>query len=289
MPSAPHPLITLTTDFGTADHFAGVMKGVIAGIAPRARVVDITHEVAPYDVIGAAFLIAQSWRYFPKGSIHVVVVDPGVGSARRPILVAGGGHFFVAPDNGVLSMVIEDLIKVADVIKVADLIKVEAVTKREAAKPKVRVIANPKLMARDVSRTFHGRDIFAPAAAHLARGVPEARFGKPIVDYMRIDDTKPSKLSRNCWRGTILRADRFGNLITNFHLDDFARVTAGPFELRIGSECIRRLALTFSEAAIGELVAVFGSSDYLEIVANQASAAEILGCGARSPVELEIF
>jgi hypothetical protein len=268
----PTPIITLTTDFGTADHFAGVMKGVIAGIAPKARVVDITHEVAPYDVIEGAFLIAQAWRYFPKGTIHVVVVDPGVGSARRPILVEAAGHLFVAPDNGVLSMVYD------------------------AAKPKVRVISNPKLMARDVSRTFHGRDIFAPAAAHLARGVPAARFGAPaaglgvfIADYIRIADIKPSRLSRNCWRGTIFRADRFGNLITNFHIDDFARVTAGPFELRVGAERIRRLALTFSEAAIGELVAVFGSSDYLEIVANQASAAQILGCGARSPVELEIF
>jgi len=261
----PAPIITLTTDFGTADHFAGVMKGVIAGIAPRARVVDITHQISPYEILEGAFVISEAWRYFPKGTIHVVVVDPGVGSARRPILVETAGHFFVAPDNGVLSMVYD------------------------AAKHKVRVISNPKLMARDVSRTFHGRDIFAPAAAHLARGVPAARFGKPIDDYMRIADTKPSKLSRNCWRGTIFRADRFGNLITNFHLDDFARVTAAPFEVRIGSECIRRLALTFSEAAIGELVAVFGSSDYLEIVANQASAAQILGCGARSPVELEIF
>ena len=138
-------------------------------------------------------------------------------------------------------------------------------------------------MAPDVSRTFHGRDIFAPAAAHLACGVPAARFGKPISDYICIADTKPSKLSANCWRGTIFRADRFGNLITNFHLDDFARITRGPFELRVGAERIRRLALTFSEAAIGELVAVFGSSDYLEIVANQSSAAQILGCGAALP------
>jgi hypothetical protein len=261
----PTSSITLTTDFGTADHFAGVMKGVIASIAPKARVIDITHEISPYEILEGAFVISEAWRYFPKGTIHVVVVDPGVGSARRPILVEAAGHFFVAPDNGVLSMVYD------------------------AAKHKVRLISNPKLMARDVSRTFHGRDIFAPAAAHLACGVPAARFGKPIVDYIRIADTKPSKLSRNSWRATIFRADRFGNLITNFHLDDFARITAGPFELRVGAERIRRLALTFSEAAIGELVAVFGSSGYLEIVANQASAAQILGCGARSPVELEIF
>jgi S-adenosylmethionine hydrolase len=271
----PTPIITLTTDFGTADHFAGVMKGVIAGIAPRARIIDITHEISPYEIIEGAFVISEAWRYFPKGTIHVVVVDPGVGSARRPILVEAAGHFVVAPDNGVLSLVYETCDEFG------------AVTPR--VKPRVRVISNPRLMAPHVSRTFHGRDIFAPAAAHLARGVLPARFGKPILDYIRIDDIKPSKLSANCWHGTIFRADRFGNLITNFHLDDFARVTAAPFELRVGSERIRRLALTFSEAAIGELVAVFGSSGYLEIVANQASAAQILGCGARSPVELEIF
>jgi hypothetical protein len=281
MSNPPPPIITLTTDFGTADHFAGVMKGVIARIAPRARVVDITHEISPYEIIEAAFVISESWRYFPKGTIHVVVVDPGVGSARRPILVEAAGHFFVAPDNGILSLIYDAPRGGLPALKPRPV--------RAGMLVSVRVITNPKLMARDVSRTFHGRDIFAPAAAHLARGVPPARFGKPILDYVRIADTKPSKLSPNCWRGTIFRADRFGNLITNFHLDDFARVTAGPFELRVGAERIRRLALTFSEAAIGELVAVFGSSDYLEIVANQASAAQILGCGARSPVELEIF
>jgi S-adenosylmethionine hydrolase len=277
----PTPIITLTTDFGTADHFAGVMKGVIAGIAPRARIIDITHEISPYEIIEGAFVISEAWCYFPKGTIHVVVVDPGVGSARRPILVEAGGHFFVAPDNGVLSLIYEAPRGGLPALKPRPV--------RARMLVSVRVISNPKLMARDVSRTFHGRDIFAPAAAHLASGVPAARFGKPIADYIRIADTAPSKLSANCWRGTIFRADRFGNLITNFHLDDFARVTAAPFELRVGSERIRRLALTFSEAAIGELVAVFGSSDYLEIVANQASAAQILGCGARSPVELEIF
>ena len=140
-------LITLTTDFGAADHFVGAMKGVILGIAPRAQIVDITHEIRPYDVNEAAFVIAQAWRYFPKRTVHVVVVDPGVGSARRPILAEAAGQFFIAPDNGVLSMIYD------------------------AAPHKVRVISNPKLMSKVVSRTFHGRDVFAPAAAHLAGGV----------------------------------------------------------------------------------------------------------------------
>src|SRR5580692_6769630 len=150
--------ITLTTDFGTSDHFVGVMKGVILGISPRARIVDITHEIAPYEVSEAAFVIAQAWRYFPKGSIHVVVVDPGVGSARRPILCEAEGQFFIAPDNGVLSMIYD------------------------AGQHRVRVISNEKLFLKRVSKTFHGRDVFAPAAAHLSKGLTPAKFGELIHD-----------------------------------------------------------------------------------------------------------
>jgi S-adenosylmethionine hydrolase len=265
MPVSPR-IITLTTDFGTSDHFVGAMKGVIANLAPRTQIIDITHEITPYEIMEGAFVIAETWGHFPKGTIHVVVVDPGVGSARRPIVAEAGGQFFIAPDNGVLSMIYDAV-----------------------PKAKVRIISNTKLMARDVSRTFHGRDIFAPAAAHLAKGVPVARFGKLIHDCLRIDGTKPEKIGVKHWRGMILKADRFGNLVTNFHVDHFASVTGRAFEIRIGNEVIRRLALTFSEAEIGELVTIVGSSGYLEIAANQASAAKILGCGARTPVELELF
>jgi hypothetical protein len=265
MSAVPHPTITLTTDFGTSDHFVGAMKGVIAAIAPAARVIDITHEITPYEILEGAFVISQAWRSFPNRTIHVVVVDPGVGGARRPILVEAGGHHFIAPDNGVLSMVYD------------------------ALKSKVRVISNAKLMAREISRTFHGRDIFAPAAAHLARGVAAARFGTLIGDYICAGDIKPARISPTCWRGRILKADRFGNLITNFHIDDFRRVKTLPFEIRTASQRVHRLALTYSEAAIGEVVAIVGSSGYLEVAANQASAANILGCGARSPIELEIY
>ena len=185
-------LITFTTDFGLSDHFVGVMKGVVAGIAPAARVVDISHDIAPYNVMEAAFVIAEAWQFFPKRTIHVVVVDPGVGTSRRPILAEAGGHFFVAPDNGVLSMVFD------------------------AAAHKVRVISNAKFMRREVSRTFHGRDVFAPAAAHLAKGAKPAAFGKLIQDHIRIGIAQPSRKSKDAWRGAILKVDRFGNLITNF-------------------------------------------------------------------------
>src|SRR5580692_5562992 len=184
--------ITLTTDFGTADHYVGAMKGVILGISPHARIVDITHEIAPQDVNEAAFVIAQAWRYFPKGTIHVVVVDPGVGSARRPVLCEAEGQFFIAPDNGVLSMVYD------------------------SSRHKVRAISNSRLFLKKVSRTFHGRDVFAPAAAHLSKGMAPEKFGKMILDYARDGVVKPVRLSANEWNGVVLKTDRFGNLITNF-------------------------------------------------------------------------
>jgi S-adenosylmethionine hydrolase len=258
-------LITLTTDFGAADHFCGAMKGVILSIAPRARIVDITHEIAPYELNEAAFVIAQTWRYFPKGTVHVVVVDPGVGSARRPILVEAEGHYLVGPDNGVFSMIYN------------------------SSRHKVRVISNSKRMRPEVSRTFHGRDVFAPAAAHLARNTPPASFGKPVADYVRSPSADPVQSAPHCWTATILKVDRFGNLITNLHIDRFPGVKTHPFELRIGRERIRRLALTYAETDIAELFVIVGSSGYLEVAANQANAAKILGCSAGAPVELELF
>jgi S-adenosylmethionine hydrolase len=258
------PIITLTTDFGPSDHFAGVMKGVILSLAPRARIIDITHQITPFEVNEAAFVISQAWRYFPKGTIHVVVVDPGVGSERRPILVEAGGHYFVGPDNGVFSLIYD------------------------MASPKLRVRAttNTKLMLAPVSRTFHGRDIFAPAAAHLARKIPPARFGKLIGDFTRSLTLAPTRTARNVWTGRILKADRFGNLITNFHSDAFAEIKTQPFEMRVGLERIHRLALTYSETEIGDLFVIVGSSGYLEIAANQGSAAQLTGCSVGTPVEL---
>jgi S-adenosylmethionine hydrolase len=258
-------VITLTTDFGTADHFVGAMKGVILSIAPRAQIVDITHEIAPYELNEAAFVISQAWRYFPKRTIHVVVVDPGVGSARRPIVVEAGGHYFIGPDNGVLSMIYD------------------------GPRVKVREISNPKYIRKDVSRTFHGRDVFAPAAAHLSLRVPLSKFGKPVPDFIRLSLAKPAEFAKNQWSGVILKVDRFGNLITNFHISNFSDAKMQPIELRIGLERIHRLALTYAETDIGEVFAIVGSSGYIEVAANQASAAKTLGCGAGAPVELEVY
>lgn len=261
----PGKLITLTTDFGNSDHFVGAMKGVIAGIAPTARVIDITHEVEPYNIYEGAFLVNETWPHFPKGTIHVVVVDPGVGSARRPLLVEAAGQYFIGPDNGVFSMVYH-------------------------ARPhKVRILSNPKMMRREISRTFHGRDVFAPAAAHLAKGAKPAQFGAVVKDFLRLPLAVPERMAPHCWRGTVLKADRFGNLITNFSEQDFGGMKTRPFELRAAEQTIRRLALHYSEAEPGEVFAIIGSSGYLEIAANQSSAAKMLGLSAGSQVELEIF
>jgi S-adenosylmethionine hydrolase len=258
------PVITLTTDFGLADHFVGVMKGVILGIQPAAQIVDISHGVQPYQILDGAFTIAEAYRYFPKKTIHVVVVDPGVGSARRPLLAEMGGQYFVAPDNGVLSMVFA----------------------RE--KPKVRHITNDRYFLHPLSRTFHGRDVFSPVAAHLAAGVTPAKFGKRIEDYLRPSFDKPEQTGKHKWNGVILKADHFGNLATNFHIDQFPSLRTHAFSLNMGSQAITRLALTYSECAAGELFAIVGSSGYIEVAASQGSAAKALGCGAGSPVELTI-
>ncbi|MGA2880883.1 MAG: SAM-dependent chlorinase/fluorinase [Bryobacteraceae bacterium] len=259
------PIITLTTDFGISDHFVGVMKGVILGIQPSAQVIDICHGVQPYEIADGAFTIAQAYRHFPKKTIHVVVVDPGVGSARRPLLAEMGGQYFVAPDNGVLSLVFA----------------------RE--QPKVRHITSERFFLHPVSRTFHGRDVFSPVAAHLAAGITPAQFGKRIEDYLRASFDKPTHTGKHTWTGTILKADHFGNLATNFHIDQFPALRTHAFSLNAGLQAITRLALTFSECAPGELFVIVGSSGYLEVAASQGSAAQALGCSAGSPVELTIY
>lgn len=260
-----HPIITLTTDFGSTDHFVGTLKGVILSIAPQAQIVDITHDVVPFEVRSGAFQLSQAYRYFPRKTIHVAVVDPGVGSARRPLLAEAGGHYFIAPDNGLLSMILS------------------------RQKHKVRAITADRYFLKPVSRTFHGRDIFAPCAAHLAAGVAPARFGKLIQDYLKPASERPSRISKRAWTGTILHIDRFGNLITNLEVSEFHEVSERPFELAVGLTHVRRFAPTYAECAPGEIFVLAGSAGYLEVAANQGSAARMLGCGVGAPVELTLY
>jgi hypothetical protein len=261
----PAPLITLTTDFGLSDHYVGTMKGVILSICSRARIVDISHGVGAYEIPEAAFTLAQAYRYFPRGAVHVVVVDPGVGTSRRPILAQAAGHYFIAPDNGVLSMIFA------------------------AQKHKVRTISNARYFLPQVSNTFHGRDIFAPAAAHLASGVAPARFGKPIEDYLRLDFDKPARTGRRTWTGAILKVDRFGNIVTNFSVADFPDLDKRAFEMAVGSQRINVFARHYAERGPGEAFAIVGSAGFYEISVGQASAAKLLGCAAGAPLELALL
>ncbi|MEN6608416.1 MAG: SAM-dependent chlorinase/fluorinase [Bryobacteraceae bacterium] len=258
-------IITLTTDFGISDHFVGLMKGVILGLSPKASIVDITHMITPFEIREAAFVISQAYKRFPAGTVHVVVVDPGVGTSRRPILVEAARQYFVAPDNGVLSMIYS----------------------RE--KHRVRAITAEKFFLKPVSQTFHGRDVFAPVAAHLAKGIEPARFGKLVTDYLRSPFEKPVRTGKRIWTGTILKIDRFGNLITNFHIDEFPAVKERPFEMLIGPRRITCLANSYAEQAPGELFLITGSSGYLEVSANQGSAAKMIGCAPGTQADLTIY
>lgn len=252
-------LITLTTDFGLRDHYVGVMKGVIAGIAPGARIVDICHEIPAYNVAEGAFTIAQSYRWFPTGTIHVAVVDPGVGSARRPIVAEAGGHVFVAPDNGLLSQVFE------------------------RATPSVFSVDIERYALKPASRTFHGRDIFAPVAAHLANGVAPTETGAAIADFIRLELASPTEVSPGAWRGRVLHIDRFGNLVTSIPIE-FLDESATNFRLKVGGLEVTRSANSYAEAP-AEAFAIAGSSGFVEVSVNQGSAAKRAGVATGAPVE----
>jgi S-adenosylmethionine hydrolase len=244
------PVITLLTDFGTADHYVAAMKGVILGICPDAHLIDITHQISPYQILEAAFILSQAWPYFPPGSIHLIVVDPGVGSSRRPLLAEAGGHLFVAPDNGVLTLVRN--------LKARELIA-------------ERFFRNP------VSRTFHGRDIFAPVAAHLATGVPLREFGSEIHDPVILNEGEPVETSPGVWTGTILHVDHFGNIVTNFPARLSSELVKGKFEVSLGEYRIYQYFQDYSSSEPGEVFLIQGSSGYLEISSRQTNAASRLG------------
>lgn len=259
-------IITLTTDYGLSDHLVGTLKGVILKINPDVKIIDINHSVIPYDVLDGALSVAASYRYFPPRTIHVVVVDPGVGTPRRPILVSAGTQFFIAPDNGVLSVVFD---------------KEEELT--------VRHITAEHYLLNPVSNTFHGRDIFAPVAAWLAKTWQTPSFGDEITDFTRFSLPKP-KAEGNLLKGVVLREDHFGNLMTNFAAEDLpaSLVSPGGLLLRIGDKEVKQLAQTFAQGPAGEPVAILGSSGFLEIAANKGNAARILGARRGTEVVLQL-
>ena len=257
------PVIALLSDFGSRDHYAGTMKGVILGICPEATLVDITHDVAAHDVLEGALQLAATFRYFPAGTVFLTVVDPGVGSARRGIAAETGDYRFVAPDNGVLT----------EVLREAPPRRVVELTERRYARP-------------TVTRTFEGRDRFAPAAAWLAKGTQLTALGRTVTDYQRIEIPLP-EVAGATLRGVVLTVDRFGNLVTNIDrktFEGFAR--NGEFRILAGGAPVGRLVSTYAEIAPGEVCALFGSSDHLELAANAVSAAERLGLSRHAAVEI---
>jgi S-adenosyl-L-methionine hydrolase (adenosine-forming) len=259
------PTVALLTDFGTRDHYAGTLKGVMLGICPDATLVDIGHDVPAHDVLAGALELAACYRYFPRGTIFLVVVDPGVGSSRRGIAAETGEYKFVAPDNGVLSAVF-----------------------RESPPRKVVELTERKYALPTVSRTFEGRDRFAPAAAYLAKGIALVSLGKSISNYHVIDLPAPA-VGEHELIGEIVRVDRFGNLITNIDRRTFEQFAAGrSMAIDIGGRDIPRIVATYAEAPPGELCALFGSTDHLEVAINAGDAAAFLGLGRGTPASVRI-
>lgn len=254
MDLTPSRIITLMTDFGTSDHYVGVMKGVMLNINPQAQIVDITHAIPPQDVHAAAFLIDSAHRYFPTGTIHVIVVDPGVGSERRAIVCQTETAYFVCPDNGILTHILRNEERICTV-----------------------AVENSAYFLPQVSNTFHGRDIFAPVAAHLSRGVPIGKLGSPVAPSVQLPIPKP-QVTDNTIIGQVIWIDAFGNLITNISQKILESLEArDSVVIHAGGAEIDRLNRSYAESAVGEVLAIVGSFNRLEISINQGEAAQVLG------------
>jgi hypothetical protein len=264
------PLITLTTDFGDADGYAGAMKGVLSLRAPEARILDLSHGVAPHDAAGAAWLLLGAAPFFPPETIHLAVVDPGVGTPRRPLLLELGGQFFVGPDNGIFSLLPHRFVG----------------PWRGVALERSRIPGLPSSSA-----VFEGRDVFAPAAAAVANALIERAaegmrtvpldlesFGDPITDWVRLPWDEPRRDGED-WVGEVLRVDRFGNAVTNLTPEH------GPGPLAVAGQIVAR-GRTYGDVALGQLVALEGSSGFLEIALNRSSAGRELGVAVGDPVRM---
>jgi S-adenosylmethionine hydrolase len=246
-------LLSLLTDFGTADYFVGAMKGAILSVNPRARIVDITHEIPAHDIRAGAFTLFAAYGTFPADTVHVAVVDPGVGSARRPILVKAGGYFFVGPDNGLFGYVYE----------------------READ-ARVFHLDCPEYFRHPVSNTFHGRDLFGPVAGAVSKGVEPEKLGSEIRDFVRLEPLRARRVEGGL-EASVLHIDRFGNCVTNITREDLTEeMMMGGARLVVAGREITSFRQFFAEEEGGELFAVWGSAGFLEIVAYQASAAGLL-------------
>ncbi|HDL04691.1 MAG TPA: hypothetical protein ENH25_11235 [candidate division Zixibacteria bacterium] len=254
------PIITLTTDFGLNDNYAGIVKGIITYLNPCARIIDVTNNIPPFNIEAGKYLLETTYRNFPPGTVHLGIVDPGVGTKRKSLVVETSDHFFVGPDNGLFSFLTARQIK------------------------RVISITNKKYFLKDVSPTFHGRDIFAPIAAYLSRGVLPSEFGREIKAIKRFQPRKKAG-KRGAHAGRIIYIDRFGNLVTSFKVSD---IPSGKREVYIDKHKIGRIRGTFGVVKRGQPVCYVNSFGYLEIAINQGSAAEYFGVDYKSGAKILI-
>jgi len=255
--------ISLLTDFGLDDNFVGVIKAVILKINPGAKIIDISHSVKPQDIFGAAFLLGSAYAYFPRGSVHLVVVDPAVGSKRKGIIVKTKDYFFVAADNGVLTLALQ-----------------------KERPLKIAEIRNSKYFLKPVSSTFHGRDIFAPVAAYLAGGKSIADFGTSLNSYQRLAFPK-IKVTADTLTGKVIYIDRFGNLVSNIAKNDFfGFVKKNKFKIFVRNKTIDRLSGSYSEAHHLKPLALFDSFNFLEVALNSHSAEKLLNAKKGTAIKI---
>ena len=257
--------ISLLTDFGLKDNFVGVMKAVVLNINSGVQIVDITHSVGPQDVIGGAFLLKSSYRFFPGGTIHLAVVDPGVGSLRRAVIVKTKNYYFVGPDNGILDLASKD-----DGIE------------------KVVTVTSKNYFLEPLSQTFHGRDIFAPVSAHLSKGVEILKFG-PLSKDLKALPLPKVRAEGGALKGEIIYIDRFGNLISNISRQDFLNFTRSHrFKIIFNKSCAVKLCNSYNSVRRGDFLGIFGSFQTLEISINQGSAYDYFGLGLGAKLEIGI-
>jgi S-adenosylmethionine hydrolase len=252
-------IVTLTTDFGIKDHYVGVMKGVMLSINPDILIIDITHQIPPQDILGGAFTLRNIYRYFPQGTIHVAVIDPGVGSGRKSIALEADGSIFIGPDNGIFTFIC-----------------------RESKSAKVFEISNSKYVLPNVSHTFHGRDIFAPAAAHISLGIPPEDLGKGVKNPMMISIKEPETRGDEII-GEFIYVDSFGNLISNIP----SELIKPGFKIHVGKRTINGISKSYADAQKGELTAIIGSSGLLEISVNQGRASDVIRNTAKTSMRLK--
>ena len=271
------PPIVLTTDFGAFSPYAGVLHGVILRINPSATVVDLTHQIQPQNIRQASFILGTNYRFFPEGSIHVAVVDPGVGTGRKPLLVVTPVARFLAPDNGLLSYVLADYLK--EPPHQPGLVPLPS----DCA---AYYLTDSQYWLSPVSHTFHGRDVFAPAAAHLSLGVSPGQLGQPAPEIVWLPAPRPTRRGNNL-SGEVIYADHFGNLVTNIPAQELAEL--GSLEVEIKGRRINHLSRTFHDRRpeqAGDLLALIGSHGYLEIAVADGSASLILGVDTGEPVHV---